>query len=241
MRKLGNRSAHIGFFWLSASITAALFIALSSGTAFAESRGQMVGQLKDWARVTRQRADLDDYERDLRVQLIHRLIFQTERKFTDGSWGVFLKSHLQDISEVEEEPSRCFLLGLLESLETLLEPREDSFRFVQSYFEFSGVQKPTTLGEFEASRQYSNGVSVQSANPMDLEEASDYLDSVLEMEISDKEKKQPEVKSEVKPNPKNSNPTLSSPEVPEPLEDEILQLERNDFTPLLEEKSSLVF
>jgi hypothetical protein len=162
-----------GFCWLLITV---ILVAASSTTAFAESRSQMIDHLRQWVQTTRERADLEAYEKDLRLRLIHRLIFQTERKFQDGNWAQFLGSNLEEMSEVEEEPTRSFLLTLKQSLTEVLESREDAFYFVRAFLEFSGIQEPSTLEEFAATRHYSDGSQMESSHPLSADEAGDYLE-----------------------------------------------------------------
>ncbi len=161
-------------FWLC--LLSLLLIALSSTPAFAENRTQLIENLSNWAEKTAARQDLDAYEKDLRVNLIHRLIFQTERKFHSNDWAEFLRLNLEEMSLVEEEPTRSFLLNLKDAFSEVFEVRENSLRFIQAFMEFSGIREPAAPEAFAASRNYSDGNQMQSAHPVSLDEAGDFLE-----------------------------------------------------------------
>lgn len=159
-----------------------LVLVLFGARAHAESRLGRLEGLRSWKQETLVREDLAPREKDLRLDLIDRLIFQTERKFKEDSFQKFLVQTLEDMADTDELTINQsfgslsdFMFNLRDSLE-LIERNEDPLVFVQNFTEFSSISEPKGPGEFANSRSYYDGRRILPAQPMDLQEAANYVD-----------------------------------------------------------------
>lgn len=191
-----------------------LLVAFLSAKSHAAERFDVISKLKHWQTQTAFRQDLELREKDQRIQFINRLIFQVERKFRDGPLKAFLVQTLNEM--IETDQSRLnqslgnqeeFLLALKDSLETLLEKKEDPLHFVQAFTEFSGVEEPATADEFAETRSYFDGRQVLAAKPISLEEAAAIVDE-KQRALEPSEKKWFDYKNDLQ---KEFTPGLSLP------------------------------
>ncbi|MEZ0392018.1 MAG: hypothetical protein ACAH59_07385 [Pseudobdellovibrionaceae bacterium] len=169
-----------------------LVAALLGARAHAEDRFDVIAQLKHWQARTSFRQDLPEREKDQRLQLISRLIFQVERKYQENSLRDFFSVTLKEMIKTDQMTANqsflsqeLFLLSLKESYETLLENKEDPLVFIESFTEFSSVTNPVSADEFAETRSYFDGKNVLAAKTMSLEEVSEILE--------EKEKALPEI------------------------------------------------
>jgi hypothetical protein len=157
-----------------------LVLAFFGARAHAESRLELIENLQSWKKETLIRPDLKPREKDLRLDFIDRLIFQTERKFQEEPVRDFLLRTLEDMAETDDLASNQsygsnseFLLNLQESLKTLLEQRESSLAFLKEYTDFSSLSSPKSVDEFSETRSYYDGKNLRAANTMDFDAAAE--------------------------------------------------------------------
>ena len=175
----------------------ALLLAQSIGLslAFAQSKSQVITQLQAWRFDTAVEKDLEDFEKDLRISFINRLIFQTERNYQgDGSSNALRNFMIQTLKTLEKAEQRStnrsmgsdeyFIVNLRQSLQEVLEPTEDVILFARAYLNYSGLSDPASAEEFGISRSYINGDQLLIANPADREEASVFVAEKLLLEDS---------------------------------------------------------
>jgi hypothetical protein len=139
-----------------------------------------------WLIATQNRKDLVEGERDLRLELIHRLKFEVQQKYSDQNTKDFLITAVKNVLLTDRMPenrslSRLipYLENLLEALKTMLEPREDALQFAQTYTEYSSVTEPLAVSEFGRSRDYSNGKLVLVADPLEAIDAAEIAEKIL--------------------------------------------------------------
>jgi len=168
------RFYQILFFSLSL-LAAAVF----SAKAHAEERFDLVSRLKHWQTETAVRQDLEAREKDQRLTFINRLIFQTERKYQGEAPKEFFVHTFSNMIETDQKGinqslggQEIFLSSLQDSLDSLLEPKEDPLHFIQAFMEFSGISDPATTDEFAETRSYFDGRNVLAAQSASLEEAA---------------------------------------------------------------------
>jgi hypothetical protein len=173
-----NKTAQI--LALSFSLLFAVFFAAK---AHGEERFVVVEKLKTWQAETNSRTDLEDREKDQRLQLINRLIFQTERKYQENSLKEFVQTALEDMMEADQltsnqsfESQELFLQSLYESYTSLLENREDPLAFLEAFTEFSSVTNPLSADEFAETRSYFDGKNVLAAQSSSIEEATEIIE-----------------------------------------------------------------
>ena len=163
--------------------------------AFAQSKSQVITQLQAWRFDTAVEKDLEDFEKDLRISFINRLIFQTERNYQgDGSSNALRNFMIQTLKTLEKAEQRStnrsmgsdeyFIVNLRQSLQEVLEPTEDVILFARAYLNYSGLSDPASAEEFGISRSYINGDQLLIANPTDREEASVFVAEKLLLEDS---------------------------------------------------------
>jgi hypothetical protein len=133
----------------------------------------------DWRIQITQDRFLDIRERDLRLQLVDRLSFQVDTKYSEQNFHQFLIDISNDIALTENMSSNRVLgsqaelfRNLSTSLQEVLEPSENILSFLRSFVEFSGVKNPKSVDSFADSRSYTNGYEMQSAEPITLDEAA---------------------------------------------------------------------
>jgi hypothetical protein len=162
-----------------------LIAALMSARAHAENRFDVVHSLQAWQQHTSVREDLEDREKDLRLQFIQRLIFQTERKYQEDSLKEFYIQTLNEMVQTDEHLSNrsfgrttAFLEGLSASLDELLEKNENVITFIETFTDYSGIQEPVSVSEFAETRSYFNGKSMMSATEPDLNATAASIDQI---------------------------------------------------------------
>ncbi len=122
---------------------------------------------------------LEEREKDLRLELIDRLSFQIDRKYSEQDFRSFL-IEITDAMALTDETAANQTLGsetvvfknLNASLKEVLEPSENILAFIRSFVEFSGLREPKSLDSFAESRSYTNGLQTESATKTTLDEAA---------------------------------------------------------------------
>lgn len=122
---------------------------------------------------------LEERERDLRLELIDRLSFQIDRKYSEQDFRLFLIDVTEFMALTDEtSANKAFgsdaevFKNLNASLKEILEPSENILSFIRSFVEFSGLKSPKTLESFAESRSYTNGLQTESATTTTLDEAA---------------------------------------------------------------------
>lgn len=163
--------------------TLLLAAALWGARAHAQSRMQSLEELRSWRQQIQVRQDLEDREKDLRLEFIDRLMFQIERKQGDQDLSTALQPILLEMKETDQLKINQSLGSIGDFLEqlhlsylNLLEKNEKPLPFLQAFIEFSGISEPANMDEFAATRNYYDGRTVQPASPQDLEEAAEFLE-----------------------------------------------------------------
>lgn len=153
-----------------------LIMALFSAQSHAapESKLQLIERLQEWKEQIQLRTDLDLREKDLEIEFVSRLIFQTESKYREQELQVFMQKTLTDMQETDDLGS--FLENLNEGLSILLEKNEDVLSFMQAFLEFSRIQEPATAAQFAETRSYYDGRNMMQAQAMSLNDAAEYVD-----------------------------------------------------------------
>jgi hypothetical protein len=171
-----------------------LLAALWGARSHAQSRLQSLEELKTWRHQLSLRQDLDEREKDLRIEFVDHLMFQVERKQGDQDLKTALQSILADMKETAQLKTNqafatktAFLENLHLSYLNLIEKNERPLPFVQAFVEFSGLSEPATMDQFASTRNYSDGRRLIPANPKDPEEAA----RILEQKEAEKAKPLP--------------------------------------------------
>jgi hypothetical protein len=153
---------------------------------FAESPKVIVERLSKWQQTTANRTDLEDREKDLRLDFIYRLIFQTDRKYTGGDLKDFYVETLKDMvltDQMKSNQSYGSMTNFLEStqqvLTEILEPRESVINLLQEFTDFSGISEPADIDDFATHRSYYDGKTALEAQPLDMDSAGELPDQDL--------------------------------------------------------------
>jgi hypothetical protein len=120
---------------------------------------------------------LDEIERDMRLQLIDRFTFQTDRKYNGENLKDFLIFISWDMALTDEmQRNKIYgsdalvLKNLNQAIKEILEPSENILSFLRSFIEYSTLKNPRPLEDLINLRAYSNENEVQAASPMDYED-----------------------------------------------------------------------
>jgi hypothetical protein len=159
-------------------------LALLAMPAFAiESRFRkdvVLSQLIDWRSEIALDTTLEPREKDLRLQLASRLLFQVERKYEETDLRKFMLLVVTDMKRTDEMRDNQsygglsdYLDQLHEALDQLIEPREDVIGFIREFTRFSTIENPRSLDEFAETRNYSDGKEMEKADPMDTDLAAE--------------------------------------------------------------------
>lgn len=151
----------------------------SIGEAATRSAQDLIQDLQKWQTELSEDQKLTNEERDLRIDLTHRLIFQVEAKYKEQAPRQTMKVILLDMKSTDSVSSR-FLLNLLKSFEESLEPNENPVVFIRDYTEYSSVSQPEPWENFARERDYFDGKTSFSASPMTPEEAADQAEKTLQ-------------------------------------------------------------
>ncbi len=154
-----------------------LVLALVGARAHASPRLETLEKLRSWKSEIAHEKTLSPREKDLRLDFVDRLLFQTERKYQDGAYKEFLKSTLEDMASTDELTINQsfgsiseFLLNLQGSME-LLEKNEDPMAFVRNFTEYSTVSQPKNPDDFALTRSYYDGKNILQAQPLEIDQA----------------------------------------------------------------------
>lgn len=122
----------------------------------------------------------------LRQDFLDRLKFQIDNNYKGKNLkGVIitalkkmtlieLKTHSQDLSLWK------FLKYLTLSMESLLEPNENPIEFIEGYLKTSRIIRPMAPHIYSRTRNYSNGIDNEAANPVDQENIGDEIEKRLQ-------------------------------------------------------------
>jgi hypothetical protein len=142
-----------------------------------------LSELKNWREKTAERQDLEDREKDLRLQFIHRLIFQVDRKYQGEDLKSFFAFAIKDMRLTDQMKINqslgsieIFLESLELAIQEILEPRESVVSLIQDFTDFSGISEPANVDEFAAHRSYFDGKKSIRARDLDLEVAGEIPD-----------------------------------------------------------------
>jgi hypothetical protein len=132
---------------------------------------QLLEKLQSWKDKVSDSKNMNLREKDLQIDLIGRLMFQSQSKYPEQDLQVFMLKVLHDMQETDDHV--YFLENLEEGLSTLLEKNEDVVSFMQAYLEFSGILEAKSASDFAEIRNYYDGRSTLQAKTMSLDEAAD--------------------------------------------------------------------
>lgn len=189
----------------------------SEASNWSYSKASVLEFFGDWRVQVSSDAYLSERERDLRLELIDRLCFQVDRKYTDENLRQFLQDATWDMALTDEMAQNKvwggqaeFLRSLNASLKEVLEPSENILGFIRSYVEFTSLQRPRPLDEFVGSRSYTNGSEIEAAEDVSLEQAGKAAEALTSEPPKEPEYlKTPETHTETAP---DQIPTLSLPQ-----------------------------
>lgn len=140
----------------------------------------VLGQLSDWRSEITLDTSLEAREKDLRLQLASRLLFQVERKYDETDLRKFMLSVVTDMKQIDELRANqsygglaIYLDHLHEALDELIEPREDVIGFIREFTRFSTIAAPKNLDDFSETRNYSDGKEMEKAAPMETDLAAE--------------------------------------------------------------------
>lgn len=160
-----------------------LFLALVGARAHAATRMSVLESLKGWRQQVESRTDLPPREKDLRLDFVDRLLFQTERKYKEGNLKEFLQKTLEEMADTDEMAANQsfgsmseFLLNLQDALRDLLEQNENPIEFLRAFTNYSGLTNPKTADEFAETRSYYDGKHLSAAHPMSLDQAAEVVE-----------------------------------------------------------------
>ena len=149
----------------------------------ANTKTEALQSLRLWSQETQARQEIEAQEKDLRLDFINRLIFQTDRKFVGGDLASFFQTALNEMAEVETltfnqsyQNLKPFLTSLIFNLREIREKNQDPLVFIKNFTQFSSVTDPKPAEQFAENCAYSDGRSIQAADPMEREEAADYVE-----------------------------------------------------------------
>jgi hypothetical protein len=207
--------------------------AFGLNTGWSYSKATVLDYLMSWKSQIKSDPYLDDLEKDKRIDLVDRLAFQVDRKFSDSDLRQFFVEATWDMALTDDMAQNKvwgsqtdFLKNLSMSLRDILEPSENVLGFIRSFVEFSTLKAPKTVDEFAASRSYTNGLETETALEVSLEEAGLFASQLAGESVV--EEVTPEV---VTP---DSSPT--SPQTPEKMTPEVTNPETspNSSSPQVE-------
>lgn len=140
----------------------------------------VLNQLIDWRSEIALDTTLEPREKDLRLQLASRFLFQVERKYDETDLRKFMLEVVIDMKRTDEMRDNQSYGGLAnyldqlhEALDQLIEPREDVIGFIREFTRFSSIETPRSLDEFAETRNYSDGKDMEKADPMDTDLAAE--------------------------------------------------------------------
>ena len=166
---------------MAKSLISAVLIFLFAAQALAATRStqELIQSIQNWQQELKIDQKIANEERDLRLELGHRLIFQIESKYHASAPRQSIKVILKNMIKTDVRLSR-FLTYLLKSFEETLEPNENPVVFIRDYTEYSSISQPEPWEDFARNRDYFDGKSSFSANPMTLEDAADEAEKTLQ-------------------------------------------------------------
>jgi hypothetical protein len=160
-----------------------VFLCLLGLQCFAESPAAVLSELKNWRDKTSERQDLEEREKDLRLQFIHRLIFQVDRKYQGQDLKIFFVSTIKEMRFTDQMKINqslgsieTFLEFLELTIQEVLEPRESVVSLIQDFTDFSGISEPANVDAFSSHRSYFDGKKSIRAKDLDLESAGEIPD-----------------------------------------------------------------
>lgn len=113
---------------------------------------------------------IDEEEKDARLHLLNRFIFQIDRKYENEDLKQFLISISWDMALTDEMrinriygSDAILLKNLNYALKEIIEPAENVLAFLRSFIEYSGAKKPKSLDELIALRAYANQYEIEAA------------------------------------------------------------------------------
>lgn len=154
------------------------------------SKTELIGFFSQWRKELSADKLLEDHEKFKRLEFVDRMIYQLDRRALTGNAKKDLSVILADMAFVDEMSSNKiygsnakFLKNLEFSLKEILEPSENVLKFFRSYTEFSSVTDPMDPDTFANLRSYSNGVDVEMASPITLDEAAEIAEEKLNSKV----------------------------------------------------------
>lgn len=178
---------------------------LSTTEAATRSTQSLIQDLQKWQTDLTEDQKLASEERDLRIDLVHRLIFQIETKYNEQASRQSIRVILLDMKSTDTLSAK-FLLCLVKSFEESLEPNENPVVFIRDYTEYSSISQPEPWENFARERDYFDGKTSFSASPMTPEEAADQADKTLRLpEVPTEILFQKKLADEVKLSPPSSH------------------------------------
>jgi hypothetical protein len=160
----------------------------------ANPKTEVLQNFTRWLTQTRERKDLLEAEKDLRLEVIHRLKFEFQQKYSgDQNLRDFFVLAVNNILLTDRMPenrslSRLipYLENLQDALKKMLEPREDALQFAKTFTEYSSVSEPLAVNDFGRTRDYSNGSIVLEAAPLSASDAAEIAEQILNSHLPDK-------------------------------------------------------
>ena len=124
-------------------------------------------------------------EHIFRQDFLDRLKFQIDNNYKSGNLRSFLITRLKKMTLIEVQGGRHstmwkFLKYLTVALENLSEPNENPIEFIEGYLRKSSFIDPLVPHIYGQTRNYSNGIDNEAANPVDKEKAKELIKKKLE-------------------------------------------------------------
>lgn len=170
-----NSKARMKTRWISLILSLLISVSAEAAT---RSTQDLIQSIQQWQNDLKNDQKLANEERDLRLELGHRLIFQIEAKYSEHASRQSINVILADMKKTDSRFSR-FLTYLAKSFEESLEPNENPVVFIRDYTEYSSISQPEPWENFARERDYFDGKTSFSANPMTPEDAADEAEEIL--------------------------------------------------------------
>jgi hypothetical protein len=168
--------------WISITLILGILCTLPKALAFEihARKDNVISELLEWRSELTSDTEISPREKDLRLQLANRLLFQVERKYQENDLLKFMINTVGDMKQTDEMRDNQsygglteYLENLQEALETLIEPDENLINFIRDFTRFSSIDHPLSVDEFAETRDYSDGKEMEKADPMDADQAAE--------------------------------------------------------------------
>jgi hypothetical protein len=148
-------------------------------------------------------------EANARREIVDRLIFMVDTKYTNQPFRNFLEQQFvemaaNDLADGRDGRLWKALTYLSICVREVPEPREDVLDVVEGYLDYTSVLSPKTPADFLASRNYMNGSQSEAATTVSRDKAADDIEVPLLNQVT--------AKATPEPNMVPVTPTLPDPD-----------------------------